>query len=391
MIRNLSSYIRQPQFLSIGLVFALHAILFSLWVTRLPEVKDALQLSEADLGICLFFMPFGAFTAMVLASPLIRRFGAGKVTLGSAMAYFLAMLLPLTATSGVWLGAALYVVGICAGINDIAMNAVAAALEKIHKKVIMATTHGFFSLGGMVGAFLGATFIGMEIDGLLAMAGGAVGCFIILGLIQSNISHVVGEEEKGGKLFVFPGKAVLGLAIIAFCTMLGEGAVSDWSSIYLKDIALAEGAMIGLGYAGFSLAMTIGRFYGDILIDRLGSSRIVLLGSLFAIVGLLSILIGESIPAIIGFTMVGLGYSSIIPVAFSEAAKSDQQSASRGITAVISFGYIGFLSGPVVIGLISEWGGLKLGMIFLLFTAVITLLVSWKSVKTRPASIPSEK
>lgn len=391
MIRNLSSYVRQPQFLSIGLVFALHAILFSLWVTRLPEVKDALQLSEADLGICLFFMPFGAFTAMVIASPLIRNFGAGKVTIGSAMAYFLAILLPLTATSGVWLAAALYVVGVCAGINDIAMNAVAAALEKIHKKVIMATTHGFFSLGGMVGAFAGATFIGMEIDGFAAMAGGVVGCFLVLGLIQKNISLVVGEEEKGGKLFVFPGKAVLGLAIIAFCTMMGEGAVSDWSSIYLKDIALAEGAMIGMGYAGFSLAMTLGRFYGDILIDRLGSSRIVLLGSMFAIVGLLSILVGETISAIIGFTLVGLGYSSIIPVAFSEAAKSDQQSASRGITAVISFGYIGFLSGPVVIGLISEWGGLKLGMIFLLLTAVITLLVSWKSVKTRPVSVPSEK
>lgn len=386
MIKNLASYIRQPQFLSIGMVFALHAILFSLWVTRLPEVKDALDLSEADLGICLFFMPLGALTAMMIASPLIRRFGAGKVTLGAAITYFMSMVLPFLATNAGGLGAALYVVGVCAGVNDIAMNAVAAALEKIHQKVMMSTTHGFFSLGGMLGAFLGASFIGLEIDGLLAMVGGVAGCLIVLGGIQSNIRQVIGEEEKGGKLFAFPGKAVLGLAIIAFCTMLGEGAVSDWSSIYLKEIALAEGAMIGLGYAGFSLAMTIGRFYGDMLIDRFGSSRIFLLGSLFAIVGLLLILVGETLTAIAGFTLVGSGYSSIIPVAFSEAAKSDEQSASRGITAVISFGYIGFLLGPVLIGMISEWGGLKLGMCFLLLTAFITWGLAWKSASAPSAS-----
>lgn len=376
MIKNLQQYVRQPQFLSTGLVFAMHAFLFSLWVTRLPEVKLSLQLSDADLGVCLFFMPFGAFIAMFSASIFIRKFGAGKVTMWFVVAYCIVMMFPLLAPNAVLLGVSLFVVGLAAGTLDISMNAVAAALEKIHNKVIMATTHGFFSLGGMVGAFAGSALIGLEVLSWVGMLGGVVICGGILFWVQYHIGNVIGEEEESGSHLALPGRAVVGLAIIGFCTMMGEGAVTDWSGIYLQDTTMAEGAIIGLGFAGFSLAMTIGRFYGDILIARLGAARIILIGSMLVIAGLSLVLIGESHSSILGFTLVGLGYSSIIPVVFSEAAKSDEKSASRGITAVVSFGYIGFLSGPVLIGLISDWAGLKMGMLFLLTTAVLTLALA---------------
>lgn len=376
MIKNLQQYVRQPQFLSTGLVFAMHAFLFSLWVTRLPEVKETLQLSDADLGVCLFFMPFGAFIAMFTASTFIRKFGAGRVTMWFVVAYCLVMMLPLLALNAVLLSLSLFVVGLAAGTLDISMNAVAAALEKIHDRVIMATTHGFFSLGGMVGAFLGSALIGLGVLSWVGMLGGIVLCMALLFWVQHHIGHLVGEEEESGSHLALPGRAVIGLAIIGFFTMMGEGAVTDWSGIYLKDTTMAEGAMIGFGFAGFSLAMTIGRFYGDILIARLGASRIILLGSLFVIAGLGLVLLAESYSSILGFTLVGLGYSSIIPVVFSEAARSDEKSASRGITAVVSFGYIGFLSGPVLIGLISDFAGLKMGMMFLLSTSVLTLVLA---------------
>lgn len=376
MIKNLQQYVRQPQFLSTGLVFAMHAFLFSLWVTRLPEVKESLQLSDADLGICLFFMPFGAFIAMFSASIFIRKFGAGKVTMWFVVAYCLVMMFPLLAPNAVLLSLSLFIVGLAAGTLDISMNAVAAALEKIHGRVIMATTHGFFSLGGMVGAFIGSALIGLEVLSWVGMLGGVLLCGGLLFWVQYHIGNVIGEEEESGSHLALPGKAVVGLAIIGFCTMMGEGAVTDWSGIYLQDTTLAEGAIIGLGFAGFSLAMTIGRFYGDILIAKLGAARIILLGSLLVIAGLGLVLLAESYSSILGFTLVGLGYSSIIPVVFSEAAKSDEKSASRGITAVVSFGYIGFLSGPVLIGLISDWAGLKMGMLFLLTTAVLTLILA---------------
>lgn len=384
MIKNLQQYVRQPQFLSTGLVFAMHAFLFSLWVTRLPEVKEALQLSDADLGICLFFMPFGAFLAMFTASIFIRKFGAGKVTMYSVVTYCTVMLFPLLAPNAWLLSLALFVVGLAAGTLDIAMNAVAAALEKIHDRVIMATTHGFFSLGGMVGAFLGSGLIGLGVVSWMGMLGGVIVCISLLVWVWHHIGHIVGEEEAGGSHLALPGKAIVGLAIIGFCTMMGEGAVTDWSGIYLTDITLAKGAIVGLGFAGFSLAMTIGRFYGDILIARLGGARIILLGSILVIAGLGIVLLAESYSTILGFTLVGLGYSSIIPVVFSEAAKSDEKSASRGITAVVSFGYIGFLSGPVLIGMISDFAGLKMGMLFLLTTAVLTLILARYSVN-KPA------
>lgn len=380
MIKNLQQYVRQPQFLSTGLVFAMHAFLFSLWVTRLPEVKDSLQLSDADLGVCLFFMPFGAFIAMFSAGFFIRKFGAGKVTIWFVVAYCLVMLFPLLAPNAVLLSLALFVVGLAAGTLDISMNAVAAALEKIHNRVIMATTHGFFSLGGMVGAFIGSALIGLGVLSWVGMLGGVVVCGGLLFWVQYHIGTVIGEEEESGSHLALPGRAVIGLAIIGFCTMMGEGAVTDWSGIYLKDTTLAEGAIIGFGFAGFSLAMTIGRFYGDILIARVGASRIILLGSALVIAGLGLVLLGESYSSILGFTLVGLGYSSIIPVVFSEAAKSDEKSASRGITAVVSFGYIGFLSGPVLIGMISDLAGLRMGMLFLLTTAVLTLVIARASI-----------
>ncbi len=339
------------------------------------------MLSEADLGICLFFMPLGAFLAMLSAGLLIRKWGAGPVTLWVTVAYCLCMMLPLLTPTPVWLGAALFVVGMTIGIMDIAMNAVAAAFEKTYERIIMATTHGFYSLGGMVGAFLGSLALGIQLPGWLTMVLGIVICLVMLGWIRSQIGDVAGEEDPGGKHFSLPGKAVIGLAVIGLCSMIGEGAIADWSGIYLETVTLADGAMVGLGYAGFSLAMTIGRFYGDALISRFGGFRIILLGSLFIMTGMGIILLAESYSSVLGFTLTGFGYSSIIPVVFSQAARMDETSASRGITAVASFGYMGFLIGPVLIGLISEWGSLRLGMLFLLFTAVLTFILSFTSMK----------
>ncbi|MDP5169297.1 MAG: MFS transporter [Bacteroidia bacterium] len=382
MKKNLSAYVKEPQFLSIGIIFALNAVLFSLWVTRLPEVKETLGLSEGTLGFVLFFMPLGAFLAMLVTSSIVRKWGAGPVTIWSTAAYCFSMLFPLLAPNSYALSASLFMIGITSGVMDISMNAVAAALEKIHDKVIMATTHGFFSLGGMIGAFLGSAFIGIGFPGWAPMSVAVLLCWIGLILLNRMIGHIIDKDEADeGSHFALPGKAVLGLAIIAFCTMMGEGAVADWSGVYLKGITLAEGTLIGLGYAGFSLAMTIGRFYGDGLIHRMGGLRIILLGSLLSLSGLGLVLVGETYSTILGFTMIGFGYSSIIPVVFSEAARSDKQSASRGITAVASLGYLGFLVGPVVIGLISEEGGLRMGMIFLLTMALTTLLIARGSIR----------
>ncbi len=377
MFGHLTTYLRERQFRSIGFVFAMHAVLFSLWVTRLPEVKTALGLTEGTLGITLFFLPLGAFLAMLMANWFIQRWGSGPVTMVSLLVYLPSMVLPLMAQHVVWLGAALFLVGMLGGVLDIAMNAVVAMLEKRHQTVIMATTHGFFSLGGMIGAVLGSVMIGLGVPGAWAMAA-TVGLFLLGAFWLNPIIYPLTDpqEESSGSHFVLPGRAVLGLSIIAFCTMMGEGAVADWSAVYLKEEVLAGASLIGLGYAGFSLTMTMGRFMGDRLIHRFGSNTIVLAGSLISATGLGMVLFAEPISTIFGFTLVGLGYSSMIPVVFSEAARSDPASPARGITAVATLGYTGFLVGPVLIGLISEDGGLRVGMLFLLGTVILTMAIA---------------
>ncbi len=384
MLYNLRDYLLQPSFRSVGAVFAIHAVFFSLWVTRLPEIKEDLALSEGELGLVLFFLPLGALVAMLVAGRMIHLWGAGNVTTATTVIFALVMPLPLLATNVYILGAALFAAGLVSGAMDIAMNAVAAALEDLHRKVIMATTHGFFSLGGMVGALLGSVFLGLEWVRWAPMIGAAVICFLVLIPIHREIGHIRDKKQahKGGH-FSLPGRAVLGLALIGLFCMMGEGAVADWSAVYLKEVSLADPYMVGLGYAGFSLAMTLGRFNGDVIIHRFGGLKIIIAGGFFTLIGLALVLIGAPLSTILGFTFVGLGYSCIIPVVFSEAAKSDPVSAARGITAVASLSYMGFLAGPVIIGLVSEQGGLKTGMIFLMVTALLSVLIATRSVRKR--------
>ncbi|MEL6593047.1 MAG: MFS transporter, partial [Bacteroidota bacterium] len=189
-------------FYSIALIFSINAVLFAFWITRIPEVKARLEISEGMLGLVLFCMPIGALIAMVLTNHLTQRFGAGKVTIVSTLAFALAMLLPLQMPDIYWLGFSLFLVGISTGIMDISMNAVAATLEARHKQIIMSTCHGFFSLGGMLGAGIGSLLIGWEVDANLQMLFGVLICVLLCLLLLTKEVFPVREEnadtEGGG-------------------------------------------------------------------------------------------------------------------------------------------------------------------------------------------------
>ncbi|MEL6654155.1 MAG: MFS transporter, partial [Bacteroidota bacterium] len=279
-------------FYSIALIFSINAVLFAFWITRIPEVKARLEISEGMLGLVLFCMPIGALIAMVLTNHLTQRFGAGKVTIVSTLAFALAMLLPLQMPDIYWLGFSLFLVGISTGIMDISMNAVAATLEARHKQIIMSTCHGFFSLGGMLGAGIGSLLLGWEVDANLQMLFGVLICVLLCLLLLTKEVFPVREEnadtEGGG--WALPTKAILGLVVISFCTMQGEGVIADWSAIYMEEVVQSNGFLIGLGYFGFSASMTLGRFMGDGIIEQAGPRKVVLVSGSIVVLGLLLIL-----------------------------------------------------------------------------------------------------
>ena len=187
MFDHLRRFFRKRAYWSTGVVFAINSLLFAFWVTRLPEIKEALALSEGQLGAALFCVPVGALLAMFTVSRFIQRWGAGYVTLWTATAYILCMPFPFLAGNFWQLGIVLFFVGVTSGAMDIAMNAVAALLEKEHEETIMSTCHGFFSLGGLIGAGIGSVSIALGLTAMLQILGGI--CGFSIALVDCRLSH----------------------------------------------------------------------------------------------------------------------------------------------------------------------------------------------------------
>ena len=374
---TLLQFIRTPALLATGTVFWINAFLFGLWVTRLPEVRDTLSMTEGALGIALFFIPLGALTAMRYISRLVQRMGAVRVTLGTVLVYGPVMVLPFMAVNSWQLCAALFFMGTVMGTMDIAMNAVAASIEQTENRVIMPSCHGFWSLGAMSGAGLGSLSLAFEIDAriqaLLAM-------LLLFGIyfvfLRYQLISKENEDAEQETAWVWPGKELLGLAFIGFCAFQGEGAVADWSAIFLRDTAMATSYQAGLGFAGFSLTMTLGRLNGNGIVARWGANGVLPIAFIISILGLALVIPGNGWLAIAGFTISGLGFSLIVPIVFSEAARAPGISASQGITAVAGIAYIGFLIGPVLMGGIAEFFSLRAGFIFIGIMLVLALIVS---------------
>ncbi len=375
MIRRLYIYVNNPVHLSAGCTFFILGTLFSFWVTRIPGVKEKLELSDGALGIALFFIPLGAIISMLVSARMIHTIGEGKTTLYALLFFCVVILAPVMAVDFISLCVALFFLGFSMGWLDIAMNAVVNTIEKKEMISIMSTTHGFYSLGGIAGGGIGGLLAGLGVNPILHFTvSGLIVLLVALLFIRKHVGDIRDDKTRDPvPLFALPRAPVMGLAVIAFCVMIGEGAVADWSTVYLDEF-LSSGAMLaGLGYAGFSLTMTLGRFNGDYYIQKHGRSKVILFGITVAIAGILLLLTAKIAWVIIGFTLVGMGYSCIIPVLFSSAAKVVGINPAYGLASVASAGYFGFLIGPVIIGLIAEMYGLNNSFLLLLLLTLVAL------------------
>lgn len=363
--------------LTIGAVFALNSFMFSNWVTRIPHVKAALDLSESMLGLALLGAPVGALCIMPLAGKIIDRFGLGPTTFWSSVFHILS-LVGLALASSFWsLTAALFYFGFSNSIMDISMNASAAQVERDMRKPIMATCHGMWSIGAVLGSLSGSLLTGfsLAVDLHLFIIAGLTMGFIWLN--QSTISSYREPKSSANKTFAFPTGLLLVLAFMAFCIMLSEGAIADWSAVYMKESLLANPFLVGLAYGGFSLTMAIGRLLGDSIIPKIGRGNMIKWGGFISAIGLsIAIFIPHPVVAIVGFSITGIGYSCIVPVLFIAAANQPGYTSGTGIAAVTTLGYTGFLIGPPIIGFLADGFGLGVGLGFVLFCSVMVAVLS---------------
>ena len=377
MIANLKTFFTHTQSRSVGLVFAINSFMFGNWAARIPDVKERLQLSEGQLGIALLGLSIGAMISMPFMGWLLSKRGAGQLSFVFVVLYCLAMVPPVMADSLFWLTCFLALVGLTNGATDIAMNAAAAAIEKSHNIAIMSTSHGMWSMGSMVGAGIGGYIAQNEINHPLHMMV-AAGLMLILSSSLYPVLSKIKDNHEAGKAFLLPKGPILGLALITFCILIAEGAIADWSAVFIKNAASGSKMQAGLGYAGFSLAMTLGRFYGDNVIPKYGKNKILKACGGIATIGLaVAVFISSPLPAIVGFTIAGFGFSLMIPVLFSAAATMKGIAPGTGIAMVATVGYAGFLIGPPAIGFIAENANLNYGLGFIVLMTLTALLLSF--------------
>lgn len=378
MMRVMRAFIWHGASLSIGLVFMTMSLLFGSWLARLPEVQAKLGLSEGQLGVALLGTAIGAVSITPLSGWLLEKLSAGRATVWSTLIFCTVIVLPSFAVDQWTLMGALFIVGLANSFMNVAMNATASAIEAYNRSAIMSACHGMFSLGGMIGAATAGWIadMGVPLSAHLSM--------LALGLIGLNLAIrpillQTPTIKKTGATFALPRGPLFRLAAIGLCIMVGESAVADWSAIYLTKELQAETWLAGWGFAGFSLTMALGRFSGDTIRMRFGKEDIVRTGALIGASGLLLAILSP-VPglAILGFCLVGLGFSTIIPILFGLAAQVPNVSAGAGIAAVASAGIAGYLVGPPLIGFLGEHFGLEAGLGFVLALALMAAALAGK-------------
>jgi MFS family permease len=371
---------------AVTVIFLFNGLLFGAWAARIPAVKDRLELSDGRLGLALGLIAVGALLAMPLSGWLSARGGSRRTTRLAFVCFCLFLSLPALAPTYGLLLVATFLAGAAGGGLDVAMNAHGVAVERLHPRPILSSFHAAFSLGGLAGALIGALAAELDIDvrpqlvALCAVAL-AIGLWQSRQLLPADADHA---GEEAGPLLALPPRPLLVIGVVAFCSLVAEGAAADWSAVYVKDSLAATASVAALGFVAFSTTMTIGRMIGDRLTSAWGPVALVRRGGLLSAVGVgAALVIGHPAAALVGFACLGFGLSTMVPVVFRAGAQQSGVAPGMGIAAVSTMGYCGFLVGPPVIGGLSELTSLPLALGLIV---VLGLIIAVLAPRVAPVS-----
>jgi len=353
-----------------------NGFLIGTWAAQLPRFKSALGLSDGELSMALLAFGLGAVLLMPLIGWMTAALGSGRVAAASAFAFAGTLVLPGFAPSLATLVAASFLAGACNGTMDVSMNTNATLVERAWSRAIMSSFHAFFSLGGLLGAAASGALIaaGYDIVPTLLVSCGGVGLlFLAASFGLMNETKRIGASHG----LALPRRGVLALAGLTLLCFLVEGAMVDWSAIYLQTVAGASLERAVSGFAAFSLAMTACRFMGDFAVRALGRVRTLMAGGLLAALGLVLALAVPQ-PAVVsaGFALVGFGLANVVPVLFSTAGETPGIPPSMGVAMVATLGYAGLLLGPPLIGFGADLLGLRAMFGLLVLCALLVVLVA---------------
>lgn len=349
---------RRGQSATAALFFSL-GFQYATWASRLPAIKSHLDLTAAEVGLLLMATGIGAVATFPVVAVLMRRLGSRRLALGSALGLAL-LLLAMSALPDY--PVALLVMlcdGALVGGLNVAMNAQGAALEAVHERNAMARLHAVFSGGSLAAALLASGMNALTSTLIVHFAVAAGLILLLLGFARGGLlsedRQSREKKEKGRGRWTLPSRLTLWLGAAMVFGTVTEGAMNDWSALYMKDVAKASAELAPMGIAVVSVMMVLARVFADSWRSRWGDGRIVRVGSALAAVGLaLALLSGGAVPALLGFACVGLGIASVTPCVYVAAAKN----GSDALTVVATMGTTGLLAGPPVVGFIANASGL---------------------------------
>lgn len=363
--------------MGVGVFFLLHGLCFATWASRIPTIQATLQLSEAALGTLLFALPVGFFLSLPFSGWLIARLHSKKVVVMSSIGYALSLTSLGMGSSVTQVAVSLLVFGFFANMLNISMNTQAVAIEEAYGKRLLASFHGLWSLAGFAGATTGAWMISNDITPSWHFAYIALVFVPGLALATRYLSSRDRASEDKRSLLVMPDKALLGLGLIAFCSMMVEGAMFDWTGVYMTKVVKVTGERAAMGYSAFMIAMTTMRFLADAMAGRFGLKRTLQMSGGLAALGLLTaVLFPQYVPALGAFALVGMGVSAVVPMVYSAAGQSTTMTPGLAITAVSSLGFMGFLIGPPAIGFIAAAATLRGSFVALILMAMSVLILA---------------
>jgi MFS family permease len=367
-----------PSRVAVKLIFFINGFIHANLAARFPRLQELFKIDDGTLGFVLLSSSVGALLAMPFTGWLIIRNGSRRITIFSVFLYCIFVpLIPLM-PGLIGLIVIFFIGGLTAGMLDVSMNSQAVMVEQQHEKPIMTSFHALFSIGMFAGAFCGSLFIELQTSLFIHL-------IVIVGVSLAGAAwaryHLIHDKPKtkevDGPAFRLPNATMVSIGVIAFCCMLGEGAMADWSTNYMENIAHANKSIAPFGLSAFALAMTIGRFFGDGARLKLGDRKLMIFSGLVSIVGIsITLLFNNPYSVITGLFIVGIGLSSIVPIAYSIAGNTKELPPGVGLAMVTTVGYSGFLFGPPLIGLLANWQSLRIALSLVAFLFVVMTLLS---------------
>ena len=360
--------------------FFFSGIITATWSSRIPDIQRQLNLSNAELGGVLFSISAGLILALPVSSWLIARYSAERMMTVSTIVFGILICLLAIPSSVYLLVLLLFLFGAFRNLVSMSANTNSIEVQALFQKPIIATFHGIWSMACFVGIAIGALMISKGV--IPAWHFLSIGLLIIIGVLvvkRKNRGVSTGSEKKA--FLVKPDRYLFLLGCVAFCAMFCESSMFDWSINYFDKVIKADKDYITFGYSGFIIMLTAGRLFGDSFIERFGPVNVLLFNGLLMTAGIIFVI---SFPlvlwATIGFCLIGLGSSIVVPIVYALAGKSKKMSAGYAIASVTMIGYMGFLSSPLIIGALSDTWGMRtaFGVLILIALGISTLAVRLK-------------